>query len=141
MLPVVSTRPLWWLARWAARLLTGFAVAAAFTLGAWAMPAHAASLADLPAGGPAWQFTVAGPAQSPADVLASPTADGCAAIQPTAGPWQGDSDDRPGTVPATTPTSPTSPRRDAAPGITAAPDSSPATVTPGTRSARAPPRH
>lgn len=43
--PVAPTRPLWWLARWAARLLTGFAVAAAFTVGAWALPAHA-SLAD-----------------------------------------------------------------------------------------------
>ncbi|WP_433532364.1 hypothetical protein ACQPYA_10180 [Micromonospora sp. CA-263727] len=41
MLPVAPARSLWWLARWAARLLTGFAVAAAFTVGAWAMPASA----------------------------------------------------------------------------------------------------
>ncbi|MEG3633648.1 hypothetical protein [Micromonospora palythoicola] len=38
MLPAAPARPLWWLARWAARLLTGLAVAAAFTLGAWALP-------------------------------------------------------------------------------------------------------
>ncbi|WBB46692.1 hypothetical protein O3597_16000 [Verrucosispora sp. WMMA2044] len=38
MPPAAPARPLWWLARWAARLLTGLAVAAAFTLGAWALP-------------------------------------------------------------------------------------------------------
>ncbi|MFI7022140.1 hypothetical protein [Micromonospora sp. NPDC049900] len=48
MPPVAPTRPLWWLARWATRLLTGFAVAAAFTLGAWATSAPGA-----PAGHPA----------------------------------------------------------------------------------------
>ncbi|MDG4798758.1 hypothetical protein [Micromonospora sp. WMMD1082] len=46
---VAPARPLWWLARWAARLLTGFAVAAAFTLGAWAAPAPAAPAERLTA--------------------------------------------------------------------------------------------
>ncbi|MEU4640475.1 hypothetical protein [Micromonospora sp. NPDC023814] len=39
MLPVALTCPLWWVARWAARLLTGLAVAVAFAVGAGALPA------------------------------------------------------------------------------------------------------
>ncbi|GIJ39025.1 hypothetical protein [Micromonospora andamanensis] len=49
MLSAAPTRPLWWLARWAARLLTGFAVAAAFTLGAWSLPGEAAPAGQLAA--------------------------------------------------------------------------------------------
>ncbi|WBB89534.1 hypothetical protein [Verrucosispora sp. WMMC514] len=45
MLPAAPARPLWWLARWAARLLTGLAVAAAFSLGAWALPDRAPAAA------------------------------------------------------------------------------------------------
>ncbi|MFF5214483.1 hypothetical protein [Micromonospora sp. NPDC000442] len=52
MLPVAPARPLWWLARWAARLLTGLAVAAAFTLGAWALPGHPAPADRLVATAP-----------------------------------------------------------------------------------------
>ncbi|MBQ1048037.1 hypothetical protein KBX50_06120 [Micromonospora sp. C51] len=48
MIAAAPARPLWWLARWAARLLTGLAVAAAFTLGAWALPGHPAPT-DWPA--------------------------------------------------------------------------------------------
>ncbi|MGK5523069.1 hypothetical protein ACSNN9_27440, partial [Micromonospora sp. URMC 107] len=39
MATVALTCPLWWVARWAARLLTGLAVAVAFTAGAGAFPA------------------------------------------------------------------------------------------------------
>ncbi|MEU4782887.1 hypothetical protein AB0G13_34360, partial [Micromonospora sp. NPDC023633] len=39
MATVALTCPLWWVARWAARLLTGLAVAVAFTAGAGALPA------------------------------------------------------------------------------------------------------
>ncbi|MEV2238221.1 hypothetical protein [Micromonospora sp. NPDC049891] len=53
MLPVAPARPLWWLARWATRLLTGFAVAAAFTLGAWALPDEAVPVDRLAATAPA----------------------------------------------------------------------------------------
>ncbi|MBQ1024113.1 hypothetical protein [Micromonospora sp. C95] len=47
MPPAAPVRPLWWLARWAARLLTGLAVAAAFTLGAWALPDQPPAVASL----------------------------------------------------------------------------------------------
>ncbi|GIJ77714.1 hypothetical protein SAMN05443287_101623 [Micromonospora phaseoli] len=78
MLPVALACPLWWLARWAARVLTGFAVAAAFTLGAWAAPASAGPAWAAPASaepasaGPAWavpadQRGVAGTVRSAAD--------------------------------------------------------------------------
>ncbi|MER5334845.1 hypothetical protein [Micromonospora sp. NPDC002717] len=42
MLAVALTCPLWWVARWAARLLTGLAVAVAFAVGAGALPAVSA---------------------------------------------------------------------------------------------------
>ncbi|MEV6692326.1 hypothetical protein AB0M35_12750 [Micromonospora sp. NPDC051196] len=137
MLPVVSTRPLWWLARWAARLLTGFAVAAAFTLGTWAMPAHALDRAA----GPAWQFTVADAAQSPAGAMTPPACDGHPAIQQTVDPLDSGRDDRPGGGPATAPVSPTWPHQVAEPGITGAHGQLPAALTPGPCSARAPPGH
>ncbi|MGC5053983.1 hypothetical protein ACLQ2S_21320 [Micromonospora sp. DT48] len=52
MLPVAASRPLWWLARWAARLLAGFVVAAAFTLGTWALPGEVTPVDRLAAAPP-----------------------------------------------------------------------------------------
>ncbi|MFF5177949.1 hypothetical protein ACFY2Q_07980 [Micromonospora sp. NPDC000316] len=43
MLPVALTCPLWWVARWATRVLTSLAVVAALALGAWAAPGAASS--------------------------------------------------------------------------------------------------
>ncbi|SIN42148.1 hypothetical protein [Micromonospora cremea] len=43
MLPAALTCPLWWVARWAARVLASFAVVAALALGAGQAPASAAS--------------------------------------------------------------------------------------------------
>ncbi|MGK5444343.1 hypothetical protein ACSNN7_21340 [Micromonospora sp. URMC 105] len=58
MLPVARTSPLWWVARWSSRLLTGLALAVALSLGGSAVsdtgpgaaaprPAAAPALADL----------------------------------------------------------------------------------------------
>ncbi|MEV4201128.1 hypothetical protein [Micromonospora globbae] len=52
MLPVAFACPLWWVARWASRLLASLAVAGALTLGAVA-PAAAASEPPRPSGLPA----------------------------------------------------------------------------------------
>ncbi|TDC64642.1 hypothetical protein E1258_07810 [Micromonospora sp. KC207] len=38
MLPVALTCPLWWVARWTARMLTSLAVVVAFSLGAASLP-------------------------------------------------------------------------------------------------------
>ncbi|MGW0213466.1 hypothetical protein ACWDXH_03635 [Micromonospora chokoriensis] len=48
MLPVAFTCPLWWVARWATRVLTSLAVVAALALGAG--PASAAVPSPLPLG-------------------------------------------------------------------------------------------
>ncbi|GIJ22494.1 hypothetical protein [Micromonospora lutea] len=61
MLAVAPTRPLWWLARWAARLLTGLVVAAAFTLGAWALPGEAGPADRLAAAAPTSLVQAASP--------------------------------------------------------------------------------
>ncbi|MEV4119893.1 hypothetical protein [Micromonospora sp. NPDC049645] len=62
MLPVAFTCPLWWVARWATRVLTSLAVVAALTLGAG--PATAAapapSATSTPSAVPAF-FVAAGP--------------------------------------------------------------------------------
>ncbi|MDM4718281.1 hypothetical protein QTQ03_01275 [Micromonospora sp. WMMA1363] len=57
MLPVALTCPLWWVARWASRLLAGLALTAGLTVGV--APAHAAGPALVPA-------HAAGPAAGPA---------------------------------------------------------------------------
>ncbi|MGN9805785.1 hypothetical protein [Micromonospora sp. L32] len=53
MLPVALTSPLWWVARWSSRLLTGLALAVALSLGGPAVPdAGALTAAPSPAGAP-----------------------------------------------------------------------------------------
>ncbi|MEV4656082.1 hypothetical protein [Micromonospora sp. NPDC049301] len=52
MLPVALTCPLWWVARWATRVLTSLAVVAALALGAGQAPASAA-WPEAPAAAPA----------------------------------------------------------------------------------------
>ncbi|GAB3957544.1 hypothetical protein GCM10027614_73230 [Micromonospora vulcania] len=51
MLPVALTCPLWWVARWATRMLTSLAVVAALALGAGASPATATA-SSVPAAVP-----------------------------------------------------------------------------------------
>ncbi|NJP32651.1 hypothetical protein [Micromonospora thermarum] len=46
MFPVALTCPLWWVARWASRLLAGLALTAGLTVGVTA-PAHAAGQAEV----------------------------------------------------------------------------------------------
>ncbi|MER6596792.1 hypothetical protein ABT214_34065 [Micromonospora purpureochromogenes] len=53
MLPVALTSPLWWVARWSSRLLTGLALAVALSLGGPAVPdAGPLSAAPSQAGAP-----------------------------------------------------------------------------------------
>ncbi|MEH0823494.1 MULTISPECIES: hypothetical protein [unclassified Micromonospora] len=55
MLPVAPTSPLWWVARWSSRLLTGLALAVALSLGGSAAPdAGALAAAPRPANAPAF---------------------------------------------------------------------------------------
>lgn len=79
MLSAAPARPLWWLARWAARLLTGLAVAAAFTLGAWALPGHPA-----PTDRPATPAPLADPAVAPASAGLAVPLDLAAPLDPSA---------------------------------------------------------
>lgn len=69
MLPVAPTSPLWWVARWSSRLLTGLALAVALSLGGSAgsdaaapRPANAPALADLAVPDVAAVRAAAGPA-------------------------------------------------------------------------------
>ncbi|PWR11080.1 hypothetical protein DKT68_07020 [Micromonospora acroterricola] len=64
MLPVALTCPLWWVARWAARVLTSLAVVAALALGAGMSPASAA--APEASGAAPSPFTAASAASSAA---------------------------------------------------------------------------
>ncbi|GIJ35786.1 hypothetical protein [Micromonospora sediminimaris] len=84
MLSAAPARPLWWLARWAARLLTGLAVAAAFTLGAWALPGHPA-----PTDRPATPAPLADPAVAPASPGLAASLDLVGLATPAAR-WAGD---------------------------------------------------
>lgn len=53
MLPVALTSPLWWVARWSSRLLTGLALAVALSVGGPAVPdAGTLPAAPSPAGAP-----------------------------------------------------------------------------------------
>ncbi|WCN83468.1 hypothetical protein [Micromonospora sp. LH3U1] len=52
MLPVALTCPLWWVARWATRVLTSLAVAAALALGAGPATAVAPTLSAVPSAVP-----------------------------------------------------------------------------------------
>ncbi|GAA0370276.1 hypothetical protein GCM10009541_10960 [Micromonospora gifhornensis] len=118
------------------RLLTGFAVAAAFAVGAWTMPAHPGHPGDL---GPA-----AGPAGQPSMVSFAPStetsaSDRCAAIPPTVDGLTSGSDDRPAAGAATTPASPARPDQSADPTGVAVDDQPPAVDTSGLRCVRAPP--
>ncbi|MFI7551002.1 hypothetical protein ACIBQ2_14760 [Micromonospora sediminimaris] len=79
MLSAAPARPLWWLARWAARLLTGLAVAAAFTLGAWALPGHPA-----PTDWPATPAPLAETAVAPASTGLAAPLDLAASLDPAA---------------------------------------------------------
>ncbi|MEW2141819.1 hypothetical protein AB0869_03260 [Micromonospora vinacea] len=66
MLPVAFTCPLWWVARWATRVLTSLAVVAALALGAG--PATASGSTPSPV--PTWNAV-------PASVAAGPLAASC----------------------------------------------------------------
>ncbi|WP_405095249.1 hypothetical protein [Micromonospora sp. NBC_01412] len=56
MLPVAPTCPLWWVARWTARMLTSLAVAVAFSLGAGSLSFDPAPPADAGGQAPAWSL-------------------------------------------------------------------------------------
>ncbi|MEV6814289.1 hypothetical protein [Micromonospora sp. NPDC051296] len=148
MPPVASARPLWWLARWAARLLTGFAVAAAFTIGAWAMPAQAAPAGQSTAVlAPAGQFTTGAPVHPPAGAVVPPAPSGwelaaASGLVDAVAPSGVDLGDRAdlGGVPGTLPTVPARPQLPAAGAVAAAVGSAPAAAVQGADTARAPPR-
>ncbi|MFI7078671.1 hypothetical protein ACIBO1_15390 [Micromonospora sp. NPDC049903] len=132
MLPVASARPLWWLARWATRLLTGFAVAAAFTLGAWAMPAQSG-----PAGHPAVDRVASSVllAQSP-HAGWQPTSSGTlVAVAATGVVDRVDPVGVPGLLPEARPEA----QRPAATAVAGPATSVPTTVAPAAHGARAPP--
>ncbi|MET8231551.1 hypothetical protein ABZS77_12865 [Micromonospora sp. NPDC005298] len=74
MLPVAFTCPLWWVARWATRVLTSLAVVAALAFGAGASPASAAG--HPTSAGTASAFTVgpvAGPPSTTSAFAAGPS--------------------------------------------------------------------
>ncbi|MFJ6197835.1 hypothetical protein [Micromonospora sp. NPDC092111] len=88
MLPVALTSPLWWVARWSVRLLTGLAVAVALSLGAPALPEPV----ELPT---SLSFGLAAPPAAPTGsapvvLLSGPTAgDLPASYRSVAGPTHG----------------------------------------------------
>lgn len=132
--------PLWWVARWAARLLTGLAVAVAFAVGAGALPAaasaHAGTLPVAPAHAGLPEATAI-PGTVPPAVAAPVTAvsvdlPGCRQV--------GDervtgADERAAIAPA----DPADPGR-AGVAVAADPAHAPAGHTPGAAGPRAPPR-
>ncbi|CCH17272.1 hypothetical protein [Micromonospora lupini] len=140
MLPVALTCPLWWVARWATRVLTSLAVIAALALGAAApLPGSPAPTAA------ASTFAVEPPASSDRPAVtatrpAPPTVDGQAVPRDSAtvgeagSAWSADPPPvlhgRPGDLPA------------ASTGVASAPatsDWSPRVDTAGSRAPRAPP--
>ncbi|PGH45719.1 hypothetical protein COO58_15750 [Micromonospora sp. WMMA1996] len=64
MLPIALTCPVWWVARWAARMLASLAVVVACSLGATTLPAGVATAAPTPAG-PAVGLTSRTPTDTP----------------------------------------------------------------------------
>ncbi|MFF3866391.1 hypothetical protein [Micromonospora sp. NPDC001898] len=54
MLPAAPNCPLWWVARWTARMLTSLAVAVAFSLGAGSLSFDPAPPTDAAGGSAAW---------------------------------------------------------------------------------------
>ncbi|WP_174537130.1 hypothetical protein, partial [Micromonospora chalcea] len=62
MLPIALTCPVWWVARWTARMLASLAVVVACSFGAATLPAGAAPAA---AAGPAYVSTPAVPRPEP----------------------------------------------------------------------------
>ncbi|MFJ1541455.1 hypothetical protein ACIODS_23155 [Micromonospora chalcea] len=62
MLPIALTCPVWWVARWTARMLASLAVVVACSFGAATLPAGAAPAA---AAGPAYVSTPAAPRPEP----------------------------------------------------------------------------
>ncbi|RLP94487.1 hypothetical protein [Micromonospora sp. CV4] len=130
MLPVALTCPLWWVARWATRMLTSLAVVAALALGSGASPASAASPDPLPAsaassGSPSSGWVV--PTSSVA--LAAPVV-----VDRTAPPVSPDAHAAAPAVEAAVPA------QAGAAAIEAGPQRSPRTADPATRASRAPPR-
>ncbi|MGC4869545.1 hypothetical protein ACLQ3B_29355 [Micromonospora sp. DT53] len=61
MLPVAFTCPLWWVARWATRVLTSLAVVAALALGAGPATAAAPTSSQAPAPGVVPALVAGGP--------------------------------------------------------------------------------
>ncbi|MBQ1046327.1 MULTISPECIES: hypothetical protein [unclassified Micromonospora] len=59
MLPIALTCPIWWVARWTARMLASLAVVVACSFGAATLPAGAAPAAPAVVAGPAYASTPA----------------------------------------------------------------------------------
>ncbi|WBB69900.1 hypothetical protein [Micromonospora sp. WMMD812] len=92
MLPVALTCPLWWVARWATRLLTSLAVAGALTLGAATAPAASAAPEAPP-------VTVGGRPSTPGGPLPCASVELARTAGPgTAVPPHAPADARPGVV-------------------------------------------
>ncbi|MFD6612616.1 hypothetical protein ACFWD1_27455 [Micromonospora chalcea] len=65
MLPIALTCPVWWVARWTARMLASLAVVVACSFGTATLPAGAAPAAPVVVAGPAYASTPAAPRPEP----------------------------------------------------------------------------
>ncbi|MCO1599380.1 hypothetical protein M8C17_29920 [Micromonospora sp. RHAY321] len=134
MLPVALTCPLWWVARWATRVLTSLAVVAALALGAGTAPATASG-SMAPASGPT-AFTpgllAPTPRPAPAGGAAHTTPIGAEGAVEQAGPtWSTDGQ--------ATPLAEQAAAVDAAPVRAAGASRLPRSAGPASRAPRAPP--
>jgi hypothetical protein len=132
VLPVALTCPLWWVARWATRVLTSLAVVAALALGAGASPASAAPSA--PAGPlPASALSSGSPSSGWAASTGVADLGVTVAVDHAAPPVSPDSHPAAPAVEAAVPA------QSGAAVVGAGPCRSPRTADPGTRASRAPP--
>ncbi|MBQ0901435.1 hypothetical protein [Micromonospora sp. U21] len=130
MPPVALTCPLWWVARWATRILTSLAVVAALALGSGASTAPPAAAGPLPtsalsSGSPSSGWV----APAGAADLAAPVA-----VDHTAPPISPDAHPAAPAVEAAVPA------EAGASAVGTGPRRSPRTADPATRASRAPPR-
>ncbi|WP_089016823.1 hypothetical protein [Micromonospora coriariae] len=126
MPPVALTCPLWWVARWATRILTSLAVVAALAVGSGASPASAAPPASAVSSGSSSSGWVA---PAGAAELATPVV-----VDHTASPISLD-------APPAAPAVEAAVRAEAgASAVGTGPRRSPRTADPATRASRAPPR-
>ncbi|WP_410812036.1 hypothetical protein [Micromonospora sp. 067-2] len=80
MLPVALTCPLWWVARWATRVLTSLAVVAALALGAGTSPAGLPTPAAITSGSSAVTAGSSTFTAGPSTFTAGPTTSTCRAV-------------------------------------------------------------